>query len=449
MIRMILIGVLIVSVASTAYWGYQEHQEKNLILIHAENNYQRAFHDLTFHMDALHEKIGMTLAMNSRKQLSPALAEVWKLTSEATSDVGQLPLTLLPFNKTEEFLSKIGEFTYRTAIRNLEDEPLTDKEYETLKTLYKNAGEIKQELRTVQATVIKEGLRWMDVELALASATEPLDNTIIDGFKTVDKAVEGYSDMDWGPEMTQMEKNEDEKFSHIEGEEISKEEAKKIAQSFFGFKQDIEVEVNEGGEGADYGFYSLTLQHPEQSANIYMDITKKGGFPIWVLQDREIKDAQISLNEAANKGQEFLEQHDFKGMELLDSFQYDNVGVFNFIKVENGVRVFSERISMKIGLDEGDVIGFQSEDYLLAIHDHTKEKPTISKEEAKANINSKVNVMEDHLAIIVNDLGEEVLCYEFLGTINDDTYRMFINAKNGNEEKVEKLQNAKPIYNNL
>ena len=40
MIRGILIGALAVGVAGTAYWGYQEHQEKNAVLLSAENNYQ-------------------------------------------------------------------------------------------------------------------------------------------------------------------------------------------------------------------------------------------------------------------------------------------------------------------------------------------------------------------------------------------------------------------------
>ena len=53
------------------------------------------------------------------------------------------------------------------------------------------------------------------------------------------------------------------------------------------------------------------------------------------------------------------------------------------------------------------------------------------------------------MAIITNDLGEEVLCYEFFGTMDDDTYRVYINANDGMEEKVEKLQNAEPVYEDV
>ncbi|MEW8987635.1 MAG: germination protein YpeB, partial [Bacillus sp. (in: firmicutes)] len=149
MLRGIFIAVLSLGIAGTAYWGYQEHREKNAILLNAENNYQRAFHELVYNVDLLHDKIGTTLAMNSRQSLSPALAEVWRLTSQAHSDVGQLPLTLLPFNKTEEFLAQIGDFSYQTAIRDLEKEPLNDKEYAALQGLYKQSAEIQDELREV------------------------------------------------------------------------------------------------------------------------------------------------------------------------------------------------------------------------------------------------------------------------------------------------------------
>ena len=106
----------------------------------------------------LHDQIGTTLAMNSQQSLSPALAEVWRITSEAHSDVGQLPLTLLPFNKTEEFLAKIGDFSYRTAVRDLNKEPLSEEESKTLTKLYKDAADIQDELRNVQHLVLEKNL---------------------------------------------------------------------------------------------------------------------------------------------------------------------------------------------------------------------------------------------------------------------------------------------------
>src|SRR5690606_397053 len=135
----VLFPVFAVMLAGTALWGYREHQEKNSLLIKAENQYQRAFHDLSRHIEQLHEQLGNTLAVSTSSQSfqRKGLINVWRITSQAQGEISQLPLTLLPFNRTEEFLSKIANFSYKTAIRDLTKQPLTEQEYATLQTLYK------------------------------------------------------------------------------------------------------------------------------------------------------------------------------------------------------------------------------------------------------------------------------------------------------------------------
>ncbi|KAA0550284.1 germination protein YpeB [Bacillus sp. BGMRC 2118] len=445
MLRGILIGVLVIGVAGTAYWGYQEHIEKNAVLIHAENNYQRAFHDLSYQVDLLNDKIGATLAMNSRQQLSPSLAEVWRVTSAAHSDVGQLPLTLLPFNKTEEFLANVGDFSYRTAVRDLDKEPLTDDEYKTLQSLYEKSAEIQKELRNVQHLVLENNLRWMDVQLAL-STDDQQDNTIIDGFKTVEKNVEAYSEADFGPSFTSMN-TEQEGFKYLTGNNISEQQAIKIGQEFLGLQGSEEVKVTENGKGSNYGFYSLSIDDPKSETIINMDITKKGGYPIWVLRSRDVKERNISLNEAMENAKKYLNEHKFKNLELNESAQYENIGVFTFTSVKDNVLIYPETITMKVALDDGNVVGFSARNYLMAHRERTIPKPAITMEEARKKINPGVEVREDRMAIIINDLEKEVLCYEFLGTIDNDTYRIFLNAENGIEEKVEKLNNAEAVFN--
>ncbi|MEH7107362.1 MULTISPECIES: germination protein YpeB [Bacillaceae] len=448
MIRGILIGILAIGVAGTAYWGYQEHQEKNAVLLNAENNYQRAFHNLSYRMDLLHDKIGTTLAMNSRNSLSPSLVEVWRLTSQAHGDVGQLPLTLLPFNKTEEFLANIGNFSYRTAVRDLDKEPLTKEEYKTLNTLYQQSGEIQSELRKVQSMVLKNNLRWMDVELALASGKETTDNTIIDGFKTVEKTVTGYNESDNGTTFANFQKK-DENYKKIKGKKISKQDAVQIARKYMNINGKVNIKVTENGKGSDYGFYSVAVKSGQTGQEASMDLTKKAGHPIWFINNRDVKKQVISLNDANNRALAFLKENGFKDLETFESTQYDSIGVFNFVTNINGIRIYPESIKVKVALDNGDIVGVSAEEYLKSFQTRNFGKPAITLEQARAKINPNLKVMEDRQAVIVNDLNEEVLCYEFLGTIGDDTYRIFINAQNGIEEEVEKLKNAEAIYENV
>ncbi|PGS51696.1 germination protein YpeB [Bacillus sp. AFS041924] len=438
MIKEAAIGVLAVGIIGTSYWGYTEHKAKNEINIQAENNYQRAFHELTYELDLLHDKIGDTLAMKSKASISPALVEVWGLTSQAHSNVGQLPLRLLPINKTEEFLTDIGNFSYRTAVRDLDKEPLTENEYATLEKLYENSAEIQGEIRKVQHMVFENKLRWMDVELAYAKDQNPKNNVIIDGFKTVEKNVMTYSDANADPSLTNYKVNRP-NLANVKGEKITEEQAKDIAKKFLAINNTAQIKAELTGKKLKDRYYSLEIKEPKTNSEIYMDITEKGGYPVWVIDSRDIKPQKIDLNQASINGLKFLERNKFSNMELTESSQYDTVGVFTYVTKQDDVRIYPQSVTMKIALDDGSIVGFSSRNYLAALKNRTIQKPKISIEEARKGINSNLKIMEERQAIILNKLNQEVLCYEFVGTRGNDTYQVFINANTGIEEQIKKL----------
>lgn len=444
MIRWILIGVLSLGIAGVSVWGYQEHQEKNEILIQAENTYQRSFHELTYHIDLLHDTIGSSLAMNSKEQLSPQLAEIWRITSLAHNNVGQLPLNLIPFNKTEEFLSKMGDFSYKVAVRDLNKTPLTDEEMDTLQSLYEMSGEIEQELRRVQNMALENNLRWMDVQLALVNNDEKADNTIIDGFKTVEKTVEGYSEANFNETLLGVSSRPDEGYQLLSGKNISKKEAENKLRNLMPLKENTDITVTETGKGANVALYTGSFQ--ENGVSGYADISKKGGHPFTVMISRELKEPKISLHDAMNKANQYMKEQGFSNFSLLASNQYDAVGVFHYIPEEDNVLIYPDAIQIKVALDNGDVLGFVAKDYYQNHKKRDIPKPKVSEEEALKAVNPKLEIQDQHMAIIKSDVGEEVLTYVFLGTLNDDTYKIFINASDGSEERVEKLKKAEMRY---
>src|SRR5699024_9292672 len=143
---------------------------------------------------------------------------------------------------------------------------------------------------------------------------------------------------------------------------------------------------------------------------------------------------------------EYLETFNFLNMEAVDSVQYDTIGLFTFVTAQDDVLIYPEVIKLKVALDDGQIIGFTASDYLKGKNDRKINQPTLTAKEAEEGLNEKVKWSEGRLAIIQNELHEEVLCYEFYGTLNHDTYQVYINADTGLEEKVEKLQNAEVQY---
>lgn len=440
MIRTSFIVILSFAVIGLAYWGYKERTEKMALLIQAENNYQRAFHELSYHMDMLHDNIGTSLAMNSKDRLSPQFVDLWRISSEAMANVSQLPLHLLPVHETEAFLSEIGNFTYQTAVRNLDDDPLTDDEIAMLEQLYGEAEHIKNELRTVQHQQLTDNLRWMDVDLALLAAEEEHENAIIDGFQTVEDRMTAFTEEDsllW----TNRDAKQKEQYKMVKGDKKSEQEIIAYTKELFNISDDDErnLNISKSADGAEIASYSVSFV---DGKNLYFDITEKGAYPLSLLIDRDVKEGKLSLHDGMTEAANFIKQFDFESLEVFQSQQFSNVGLYGFVHMQDDVRVYPDTILVKVALDNGEIIGFEANEYVKNYEERKLPKAEISSEEAREKVNKHVQIEEESLALIVNHLGDEVLTYEFVGRMNDETYRIFINAENGIEEKVEKLTNT-------
>lgn len=432
---LLLVGALV--------WGYQENQEKNSILLKAENQYQRAFHDLSFHMERLHGELGNTLAVNSAASgvHRKGLVNVWRLTSEAQNEINQLPLTLLPFSQTEEFLSKISNFSYKAAVRDFTKKPLTDGELSNLKALYKSSGDISKDLQEVQNKVITNKLRWMDVESALATEEKAEDNTIIDGFKTVDKRVAAYPELDWGPSVASIYDKRSVK--KLGGKPVTADEIKQKALKYADAGANAQIQVVENGKGTEWSSYTATVNEPGSKEAISMDFTREGGLLISYNNNREVGKAQVSMKQAVAKAVEFLERKGFPQMTAVSADRYDNLGNMTFVSSQDGVLIYPEKITVRTGLDTGEPVGFQASDY---VREHQEKrvipKPQLSLAEARKLLNPDFKELYHRLAWIENDDATKVLTYEFGGKINGSQYRIYLNASDGIEETVEEVRTS-------
>ncbi|WP_042162598.1 germination protein YpeB [Paenibacillus gorillae] len=434
----VLFPIMTLLLIGAAYWGYQEHQEKNAILLKAENQYQRAFHNLTYHVQQLHQQLGNTLAVNSTSQSfhRKGLVNVWRLTSEAQNEINQLPLTLLPFNKAEDFLSRIANFAYKTSVRDLTKQPLSKDEFSTLKTLYAKSEEISNDLQGVQEQVLGTKLRWMDVETALAAQNLKGSNGIIDGFKTVDKKVSEYPEINWGPSVSSMYQTRTVKM--LGGKLVTADDIKKRAAEFVG-KNAGEIKVIENGKGTEYASYSATVTEPKNGKKLQMDYTQKGGQLIWFMDSRDIGEQRLNTVKAKEAADKFLNDHGFKGMQAVTYDNFNNAGTLTYVASQNGVLIYPEKLTVKVALDNGETVGLQANDYVHEHHARNLPAPKITQAEGRKALNPEMKVSKEQKAIILNDLGQEVLCYEYTGKINGSIYRIYINADSGVEESIEEM----------
>ncbi|MDZ5712029.1 germination protein YpeB [Jeotgalibacillus haloalkalitolerans] len=432
--KTILIALFLCAFSAAAFAAYQKGQA-NALQNHMENQYQRAFHEMTFQMDLLHDEIGSTLAMNGGRTLSPALTEVWRLTSMIHSDIGQLPLGILPFSEMEKFLMKIGEFSYRTSVRDLSSEPLTDSEYEKLEQLYSQSADIQNELRSIQSRILEEELTWLDLEELMATG-DVKAQPVVDGFAKVDGAVKGYASETFAPTEQETASERRRQLQHLAGERIDQSAAPGIAEKFSGNQLNDPV-VSQSMEGSSYPF--ITVRDSDSSFS--MDLSLKGGYPLYMIKDREIPSAALSLNEAVTEAEKFLQRNQLNDLKLEKGQQTDNSASLTFSRYleEKDVWVLDDSVYLKVALDDGEILGFTGYDYWAGHGDIKVPEAELTEDEALSLLHSEFENGETRLTLIRNEFDEHVLCYEFTGITNDETFRIYINAINGQEEKVEKL----------
>jgi spore germination protein len=432
--------VLVLALVVAGFWGYREHREKQALLLKAENQYQRAFHTLSDHMNLLQDELGKSLAVNSKLQATSSLTEVWRLAAQARSDVGELPLSLMPFNNTMNFLNDVGNFSYRVSVYKDEKQPLSDQEWNTLQTMYNRSKGLEKQLSELQTAVIQNNLRWMDAELALAQTDKKTDNVIVDGFKAMEKQVRNAKPLNFGPTANALKTRNNTDVNKLTGNPVDAQGAASSAAKFLGQANTQGISAKRNGKGNLYPSYSVTAKLPGDG-QAYMTITEKGGHITNYMNNRNVGDPRLDLDQASGKALAYLKAKGIAGDAIVRIDQYDNVGVYEIVRTLDGVRIYPEKTTVKVALDNGEVIGLVAQDYAFN-HVANRQIPAakISEPEARKFVSPKVRIQETNRAIVLDDLGREQYCYEYVGTMDNDTYRIYISALDGKEVGVEKMK---------
>jgi germination protein YpeB len=114
----------------------------------------------------------------------------------------------------------------------------------------------------------------------------------------------------------------------------------------------------------------------------------------------------------------------------------DNTATINYAYKQDDVTIYPDLIKLKIALDNGEVVGFESKGYLSAHTTRTLPKPKLTPQQARGAINSKMQVLSTGLAIIPTDYKTEIFTYEFKGKLNNRDFLVYINAETGKEENI-------------
>ena len=125
--------------------------------------------------------------------------------------------------------------------------------------------------------------------------------------------------------------------------------------------------------------YDVTLNNGEM---YYINITEKDGKVLWMSYPKAISGEKITKEEANQIALKFLDEHGFKSMKESYFTNENGMMTINYAYEQNGVICYTDLIKVKVALDDGTIVGLETQSYLSSPREREIAKPKVTIEEA-------------------------------------------------------------------
>ncbi|WP_170270044.1 germination protein YpeB [Heliorestis acidaminivorans] len=465
-----LAGILAITTIGLGLATYNQYTENRFYRMSTENHYQRAFMDLTGHVENMELEMSRVLVSNSPNQAVLGLTDVWRESSQAATDLGQLPMSTLLLSRTNEFVNQTGDYCLTLAQEKVDqNNALTSDEIRQLSELHRQTVFLRDELRKMSEQIHAGQLAWVDMEResrrqemqqgqrpqnALSSLWNRVIPTeagqgpeaqappIFANFQFVEEELQKFSPVDYDGQYSSTIKVEP---RGLGTGQITQEQALQIAQAFLGPEALQGHTLHVLGEGkANIDAYSIAASpenDPERIA-INLDISKQGGHVIWMLSDRSVGNATITRDQAGRVAQEYMDGLGIRNLEVESAEEYTNLAVVTLVPRDENISLYPDKIKVRVAMDNSEVVGYDATAYLTFHHDRNLPEPQLSLDEARQRVSNNVEITGSKLALIAKDNYSEELCWEFRAVRGNQEFLIYINAQNGKEEQIYRVINT-------
>ena len=397
-------------------------------------------------IDTLVAKVRITSSEEYNIQtLSNILAEA----NSAKDNLSILPVPENTIKNASDFLSQVIGYSESLIKKLANDGALGNKDYINLEKINTVANNLNNTLSEIYEKLSKGGINWDEVEEVATKEINDNNNSLkLEGVENVKKTLEDYEGLIYdGAFSSHIESM---KAKMLTGKNITKDEgagkAKNYVEAIFEQTEDKKQieEIKYMGEASgkiNVLSYEVKLKNSENSISV--DISKNSGYLVLLMWNRQIHKKNITIEEAKKIGEEYLKNVGFKDIEATYFLEQDNTVTINYAAKQDEVILYPDLIKVKLALDTGEILSVETTGYIFNHHVRDSLSPLISEKQAKESVNKSISIESIRLAVIPTSSKGEVLTYEFKGSINNNVFLIYINAKTGKEEDVLLLLKTK------
>ncbi|MDD4335138.1 MAG: germination protein YpeB [Desulfotomaculaceae bacterium] len=436
----VVIGLL--ALAAVGSWGYNQRLANRNLENFLNNKYQRAFFDMTGQVQNIEVLLSKSMVAADPRLDTSLLMDIRQQAAFAQSNLGQLPLNDALAGRTAKFFTQVGDYAASLSKQVGRGGAIDAEHWEILNSLYRQSSELNQELQGMQYKVAQNNFYFGElVRQVRKNLQKNPDNLAQNDFQALDQRMQQYPALIYdGPFSEHLERTEPRNLR--DAAEIGAGEANNKALSFIDRQQGVDYQAAvTGSTGGRIPAYRVEVSPAGggDSDRILMDISKKGGKLIWLINGRSVESRSLDINAARQKALDYLKNNGFGDMKSTYFLHHENSATFNLAALQNGVVLYPDLIKVTVALDNGEITGVETSGYLMSHQRRDLPAAGISREQALAGLNPRLQVQGGNLVLIPLGAEEEKLAYEFQGTLGEDNYLVYVNALDGREENVLKL----------
>ena len=429
-------SVIIVILLLTTIFGAYQYNMAMRLRQQLNNAYNKAFYELVGYIQNV-EVMLMKARMTSTPELTAAtLSDVWRESYCAASNLGQLPISVGVLSNTEKFLTQVADMSKSMVRQNTNGKPIDDEQMKTLANLHSFSVNLEKGLLEMQQDLSNGNLKWENVAYEGQEEMKEISEEMPKTFSSINDQFEEMPTLIYdGPYSEHMQNR---KALGLSGNKVTENQAMEILSKFMGdgkVRNIAKLADNNNGIINTYNF-KMELANKDEDSVAEADVSVIGGRVVWYLYNREVGDKTIDINKAMEIGAKFLKDRNYPNMKQSYYMQNDGVATINYAYTENNITYYPDLIKVKVALDNGEVVGFEANGYLM---NHTERKfgePKLTEAQAREKVKRGENIKSSGLAVIPTNYGTEILCYEFTGKVEDKDFLVYINANTGAEEEV-------------
>ena len=421
--QFLLLSTLLLLVTAFALFQYKRAEE---LSYHRNLEYNRVFAELTEYVDDLEITLCKGQVVSTPMQMAKLSADLHSQASGAKANLALLPINGRNLEKTSEFLSQVGEYANCISEKMLRGEKIGKKEIQTMQELSGYANTLKSGLDEMLIG-INDGNISFDGEKGALPSFSGGKTAMASELEALEEEFHNYPSLIYDGPFSQHLTLKESLLTKGKAE-LTKKQVLKKAKKLIGDEKASVSEI-----GGKLPCYSVN------SNSAVAEYTKHGGILLMLMKDRHIEEEKLSVSDAKKKASAFLKENGFNDMR--ESY-YENMGgsvVINYAYEQDGYIVFPDLVKVKVALDDGEIIGFESRGYVMNHTYRSIPKPVITAEDALKNVNSDLQIKETTMAVIPLESGNEACCYQIKGVVSGRHFLIYVNTQTGDTEDVQIL----------